>query len=182
MVVYERFGEPESEQDGRRSLNMSPLYVLGVLSPVKGPKPGLLRRGSSHAVQSFHTLIGKSLVYDDSEDSDGSSGGSSSASLFDDKPPALQTDAQKLEDLQAQAIFSLVETVPLNTKNGTSTAKLLFLTNRQAGQMNVDDIDKFTEAMDINPKPKVRIGQEWIQHPGNVNFSVTFQLIWYCRP
>ena len=61
----------------------------------------------------------------------------------------------KLQDLQAKAIFSLVEDISISTKTGNTDSKLLFLTNRQARQIDLDDLDKFMQAMDIHPKPKL---------------------------
>ena len=48
-----------------------------------------------------------------------------------------------------------MEDTPITTKTGNTSSKLLFLTNRQARQIDLDDLDKFMQAMDIHPKPKL---------------------------
>ena len=59
----------------------------------------------------------------------------------------------ELEDLQSKNIFSLL-------KEGTIKgiqAKCLYLTNRQARMLNLENMDKFVMAMDFEPRPKLVI-------------------------
>lgn len=57
---------------------------------------------------------------------------------------------RQLEELQVATIFSLVEEVRV----GDLSAKLLFLTNKQAKALDITPLDKFMLAMDIRPRPK----------------------------
>lgn len=59
----------------------------------------------------------------------------------------------ELEDLQSKNIFSLLKEV---TIKGIQ-AKCLYLTNRQAQMLNLENMDKFVMAMDLEPKPKLVI-------------------------
>ena len=59
----------------------------------------------------------------------------------------------ELEDLQSKNIFSLLKEV---TIKGIQ-AKCLYLTNRQARMLNLENMDKFVMAMDFEPRPKLVI-------------------------
>ena len=89
-----------------------------------------------------------------------------------------------LEELQIQTIYSLVEPVPIEVNGSTMMSKLLFLTNHQCRQLDLGNLSKFTQAMDINPAPKLVInflcstashmdtvaseGGHWSTRPGGV--------------
>ena len=147
--------------------NFTPIPGSGPSTPMLGASPihhRSISRGKRFSTISLVSTLGlgpKQTNRDDSDDGGGWSTGEDSEDEGDDfsdeeeKPPGKQTDAQKLEDLQAQAIFSLVEDVPIVGRNGPSVAKLLFLTNRQGRLIDFADLDKFTQAMDIHPKPKL---------------------------
>jgi hypothetical protein len=62
-----------------------------------------------------------------------------------------------LEDLQIQTIYSLVEPTPVEVNGNSMMPKLLFLTNHQCRQLDLSNLEKFTQAMDINPPPKLVI-------------------------
>jgi hypothetical protein len=147
--------------------NFTPIPGSSPSTPMLGASPihhRSVSRNTKFSTISLVSTLGlgpNQTNHDDSDDGGGWSTGEDNEDEGDDfsdeeeKPPGKQTDAQKLEDLQAQAIFSLVEDVPIVGRNGPSVAKLLFLTNRQGRLIDFADLDKFTEAMDIHPKPKL---------------------------
>jgi len=69
----------------------------------------------------------------------------------------LDSTRQQLESLQVRTIFTLVEDIELEVGGVSSTKKLLFITNKQSRMFDLGDVDRFMQAFDINPKPKLII-------------------------
>ena len=110
-----------------------------------------MSKGQSYRAWSPSKLSRRDLeVFGADSESEGSSSDNESSDDNSDQE-------NKLEDLQAKAIFSLVEPIKVKLPGGSTTmdTTLLVLTNRQGEGIEFDDIDKFSQAMDISPRPKL---------------------------
>lgn len=64
---------------------------------------------------------------------------------------------KQLEDLQLRTIYTLVENCEVEANGVGYMRKLLFLTNKQARKFDFGNIDKFLNAFDVSPQPKLII-------------------------
>ncbi|KAK3266061.1 hypothetical protein CYMTET_25291 [Cymbomonas tetramitiformis] len=73
---------------------------------------------------------------------------------------------QELEKLQIQATFSLIEDIKVKDHK----SKILFLTNKQAHSLDLSNLERFIQAMNIEPRPKFVINflsSMWISPCGS---------------
>ncbi|GMI23167.1 hypothetical protein TeGR_g1567 [Tetraparma gracilis] len=74
-----------------------------------------------------------------------------------DKESILLEAQKELEDLQVQTIFTLVEKMQVDVKGTPKEKHLLFLTNKQARVIDLSDIYKVLNALEVKKKPKLVI-------------------------
>ena len=92
-------------------------------------------------------------------DADGSAGDVSVADQVREqerekkKAKEAKQEKAELEDLQVKSLFSLIKEVNIKGLN----SKLIYMTNRQARNIDLKKMSKFIFAMDLDPKPKLVI-------------------------
>ena len=68
-----------------------------------------------------------------------------------------RTKLQALEEYGVKSLYPLIECFPVDVNGSSMMTKLLFITNKQAGQIDLNDLTNFTYGMDFTHPPQLVI-------------------------